>query len=97
MKTSSIFFGTALMSAGFVFLLNSLDVDVPAFPWILRWWPLLLILLGISLMVKNPAISRINAAVAGVILGLIVSLSAVHPCVDEDDDCVIHIGTYQSG
>jgi len=95
-KTSSVYFGTALITAGCVFLLDTLNVPIPAMPWLFSWWPILLILLGISLLVKNPTMSRVNAAIAGLVLGLIISVAAVHPCDDEGEECTIRIGTHQT-
>lgn len=92
MNTSSAFFGSACIAAGVVFLLNTLNVVIPPMQWVFQWWPLLLVLLGVALMVKNPVVSKINAAVAGLVLGLIVSLAMVQPC-DTDDGCTIHIKT----
>lgn len=40
--------------------------------------------------------SRVNAAIAGLVLGLLFSVAVVQPCGVEGENCTIHIGTGQT-
>lgn len=70
MKTSHIFWGVFFVSIGGLLLLgNYTDLD---FSWNSAWkfWPMVLVLIGISILVKNQIGKNIVGGLAGIILAL---------------------------
>ena len=77
MKTSSIFWGTLFIVLGLLVLLNNI-FSLSLF-WGNLWdfWPVILVLVGAAILVKNKFGKTIIAASAGIILALII-YSSIH-------------------
>jgi len=104
MKTSHIFWGVFFVSIGGLLLLgNYTDLD---FSWNSAWkfWPMVLVLIGISILVKNQIGKNIVGGLAGIILALTLyaSVSATtnlitHDFVfDFDDEDAVYDTTFYS-
>lgn len=102
MKTSHIFWGVFFVSIGGLLLLgNYTDLN---FSWSSAWkfWPMVLVLIGISILVKNQIGKNIVGGLAGIILALTLyaSVSATtnlftHNFVfDFDDECAVYDTTF---
>jgi len=86
MKTSHIFWGVFFISIGGLVLLGNLtDLN---FTWQSAWkfWPMVLILIGVSILVKNEIGKAIVAGLAALVLSLTIyaSVSATANLVDND-------------
>jgi hypothetical protein len=86
MKTSNIFWGVFFISVGSLVLLGNLtDLN---FTWNSAWkfWPMVLILIGVSILVKNQIGKGIVAGVAGLVLALTLyaSVTATTNLIDND-------------
>lgn len=70
MKAKHIFWGLLFVSLGILILIN--NISGINWNWISLWklWPLLLILWGIEIMVKNTTAKIIIAGVAGIVLAI---------------------------
>lgn len=91
MKTSHYFWGMFFISLGGLVLIGNLtDID---FQWSTAWkfWPMVLILLGISIMLKNQVGRAIVAALAGIVLALSIyaSISATTSLITSDFEITI--------
>ncbi len=91
MKTSHYFWGMFFISLGALVLIgNMTDIN---FQWSTAWkfWPTVLILIGISIMIKNQIGKGIVAALAGIILALSIyaSVSATTSMITSDFEIVI--------
>lgn len=91
MKTSHYFWGMFFISLGGLVLIGNLtDID---FQWSTAWkfWPMVLILIGISIMLKNQAGRAIVAALAGIVLALSIyaSISATTSLITSDFEITI--------
>ena len=72
MKTNHFFWGVFLTVIGLLFLIDNfsfLNIDVDYF---LRLWPLILILIGLKLIIKNSVASKVIVFISAVLLALIV-------------------------
>jgi hypothetical protein len=95
MKPKNIFWGALLIALGTIFLLD--NVNLLDFSWDFLWkfWPLVLIVFGLILFIKNDLIKIILAALAAIILALTFYASfksvtgsfndGIEFYVDEDD------------
>jgi hypothetical protein len=86
MKTSNIFWGVFFISVGGLVLLGNLtDLN---FTWNSAWkfWPMVLILIGVSILVKNQIGKGIVAGIAGLVLALTLyaSVTATTNLIDDD-------------
>jgi hypothetical protein len=86
MKTSHIFWGIFLISLGSLVLIGNLtDLN---FTWHSAWkfWPMVLVLIGISILVKNQIGKGIVAGLAALVLALTLyaSVSATTNLIDDD-------------
>jgi len=86
MKTSNIFWGVFFISIGGLVLLGNLtDLN---FTWNAAWkfWPMVLVLIGVSILVKNEIGKGIVAALAALVLALTLyaSVSATTNLIDND-------------
>lgn len=91
MKTSHYFWGMFFISLGGLVLIGNLtDIN---FQWSTAWkfWPTVLILIGVAIMIKNQVGKGIVAALAGVILALSIyaSVSATTSLINSDFEIVI--------
>jgi hypothetical protein len=104
MKTSNIFWGVFFVAIGGLVLLGNLtDLN---FTWNSAWkfWPMVLILIGVSILVKNQIGKGIVAGLAALVLALTLyaSVSATTNLIDDDfeinfgDDVVYYDTTYFS-
>lgn len=104
MKTSNIFWGVFFISIGGLVLLgNVTDLN---FTWNSAWkfWPMVLILIGVSILVKNEIGKGIVAGLAALVLALTIyaSISATTNLIDNDfeinfgDEAAIFDTTYFS-
>jgi len=92
MKTSHIFWGVFFIAIGGLILLgNTTGLD---FTWHSAWkfWPMVLVLIGVSILVKNEVGKGIVAGLAAIVLALTIyaSISATTNLID--DDFEIHFG-----
>lgn len=91
MKTSHYFWGMFFISLGALVLIGNLT-DI-SFQWSTAWkfWPTVLILIGLSIMVKNQIGKELIAALAGVILALSIysSISATTNLITDNFEIVI--------
>ncbi len=86
MKTSHIFWGIFFIAIGGLVLLGNLtDLN---FTWNLAWkfWPMVLVLIGVSILVKNQIGKGIVAGLAALVLALTLyaSVSATTNLIDDD-------------
>ena len=92
MKTSNIFWGVFFISIGGLVLLGNLTAL--QFTWHSAWkfWPAVLVLIGVSILVKNEMGKGIVAGLAALVLALTIyaSISATTNLID--DDFEIHFG-----
>ncbi len=92
MKTSNIFWGVFFISIGGLVLLGNLTPL--SFTWNSAWkfWPMVLVLIGVSILVKNQVGKGIVAGLAALVLALTLyaSVSATTNLID--DDFEIHFG-----
>ncbi|MGQ9644880.1 MAG: LiaF transmembrane domain-containing protein, partial [Ignavibacterium sp.] len=101
MKTSHYFWGMFFISLGGLVLIGNLT-DI-SFQWSTAWkfWPSVLILIGLSIMIKNQIGKNFIAALAGIILALSIysSVSATTNLItdsfeiDIDDDASVSYDT----
>lgn len=92
MKTSNIFWGVFFVTIGGLILLGNLtDLN---FTWNAAWkfWPMVLVLIGVSILVKNQIGKGIVAGLAALVLALTIyaSISATTNLIQ--DDFVINFG-----
>ena len=78
-RRGSLFFPLILVAAGVVLLLSNLGV-VPAIAWsqLVRFWPVLLIALGIDVLIGRPSLGSTLGAVVGTCVILALALSAIY-------------------
>ncbi|PID58682.1 MAG: hypothetical protein CR986_07395 [Ignavibacteriae bacterium] len=72
MKTSNLFWGFFLVTIGSLFLLTRYTEFY--IPWHIVWdlWPVLLILMGISIMVKGTFVKPLIGGIIGILLGFLI-------------------------
>ena len=70
MKTKHIFWGLLFISLGLLILLYNLNVVDFGLSNIWRYWPLVIILWGVSYFTKNVILKRIIAGVAAIVLAI---------------------------
>ncbi len=92
MKTSNIFWGVFFISIGGLVLIGNLtDLN---FTWNSAWkfWPMVLVLIGVSILVKNKIGKGIVAGLAALVLALTIyaSVSATTNLIDNDFE--LHFG-----
>ena len=98
MKTSHIFWGALFIVLGLLILVNNfspIDLD-----WRNLWqyWPVVLVLFGISMLIKNVAGKSLIAGTAAIILAVIIFASVKFTtCFIFDDNFEIDIGSGVSG
>lgn len=90
MKTSHYFWGMFFISLGGLVLIGNLT-DI-SFQWSTAWkfWPTVLILIGLSIMIKNQIGKNFISALAGIILALSIysSISATSNLITNDFEIV---------
>jgi len=72
MKTGYIFWGTLLIVLGLILLFNSFGGIFPDFGVIFKFWPLLIVLWGISMLKLNPLLKKILSGLSGLFLALLL-------------------------
>jgi len=100
MKTSHIFWGTLFITVGLLVLINNFTSIFMDWSIIWKLWPLAVILLGVSLLVKHKAGKGLIAAVAALVLGLAIfaTTKSASDIVNNDfeivvDDSDVHFDT----
>ncbi len=80
MKTSSAFWGALFVFLGLFLLgIEAFDFDVK-FSEVAKYWPLLLILIGLSFLKVTPVLKKIFAALAAVLIALILAVLIGRGC-----------------
>ena len=72
LKNGQLFWGFFFFSVGILFLLDKKDYIILDFEAIWSYWPILLILAGLSIMFKGTFIKPIVAIISGALLGLFI-------------------------
>lgn len=72
MKSSTIFWGVFFIGLGALLLLNQFDVINADLSEIIRYWPVFLILIGVSLLNLSVIAKRIISGICGLFLALII-------------------------
>ena len=72
MKTKHIFWGTLFISIGILVLLNNLIGFTIYWDEIWRFWPVVLVLWGVTILVKDQFFKGILSGASGIILALII-------------------------
>ncbi len=72
MKSSNIFWGTFLTSLGVFFLLDNLDIATVAIHKIWIYWPILLIIWGVSILKIPTVLKLIMAGISGLFLAIVI-------------------------
>jgi hypothetical protein len=75
MKTSHIFWGTLFIVLGVLILANNFSNINLYWDNLWQYWPLVLVLLGVSMLVKNIAGKSVIAGAAAVVLALVIFAS----------------------
>jgi hypothetical protein len=83
MKKSSVFWGSFFIVLGLLFLLRQLGMFGTEFCGLMSWWPLLLILFGLSLLKLHDYIKLAIAGAAGVLAGMILFSIITYDWIDE--------------
>ncbi len=91
MKPGNIFWGAFLISIGVFFLLDNLEIATFAIDRIWVYWPILLIIWGISIMKIPNILKLIMSGLSGVFLSLVI-ISLINTDWTEDIDWNIKIG-----
>ena len=98
MKTSHIFWGTLFIVLGILILANNFSTINLYWDNLWQYWPLVLILLGVSMLVKNVAGKSLIAGAAAVVLALVIFASVnFTTSFMFDDNYEVDIGSGVSG
>ncbi|UCH66786.1 MAG: hypothetical protein JSW63_06590 [Ignavibacterium sp.] len=98
MKTSHIFWGTLFIVLGILILANNFSTINLYWDNLVQYWPLVLVLLGISMLVKNVAGKSLIAGAAAVVLALVIFASVnFTTSFVFDDDYEVDIGSGVKG
>ncbi len=98
MKTSHIFWGTLFIVLGILILANNFSTINLYWDNLWQYWPLVLILLGVSMLVKSVAGKSLIAGAAAVLLALMIFASVnFTTSYIFDDDFEVNIGSDVSG
>lgn len=86
MKTSSIFWGTLFIVLGLLVLINNFSPINLDWRNLWQFWPVILVLFGISMLIKNKAGKGLIAGAAAVILAVIIFTSVKFSANFVDND-----------
>jgi len=88
MKNSRLFWGILLVTVGLLFLIANLFNIALDLGDVYKFWPLALILFGVSVFIKHPLSRTIISGLAGLIIGVIIYSIIVQPfnCVSKHID-----------
>lgn len=86
MKTSSIFLGTLFIVLGLLVLINNFSPINLDWENLWQFWPVILVLFGISMLIKNKAGKGLIAGAAAVILAVIIFTSVKFSANFVDND-----------
>ena len=78
MKTSHIFWGTLFIVLGLLILINNFTPIDLSWGNLWQYWPVVLVLLGISMLVKNIAGKGLISGAAAIILSVVIFASVKH-------------------
>lgn len=79
MNSSKVFWGTFFIVVGALFLVQNFSVTGIWIGDLYDYWPLLLVLIGLAVMIKNDAVKNVLSGAGGVFLGLIVFSVVTQP------------------
>ena len=87
-KSGQLFWGFFFLTIGILFLLDKNDVVINPISNIWEYWPLLILLWGISILAKGTFIKPLISALAGIFLGLFISGSilGIEENIDLDNE-----------
>ncbi len=93
MKTGHIFWGTFLIVFGSLMLVNSMGGHIPNFEGILKFWPLLIVLWGLSMLKLSPLpkkiLSGITALFMAIFFAAVVLFNWHWSCFNsKSEDCI---------
>jgi len=74
-KSSQIFWGFLFLTIGVLFLLDKNNIAIQLPDNAVDYWPILIILWGISILSKGTSIKPLVSSVAGIIVGLFIFIS----------------------
>lgn len=72
MKSSSIFWGLFFITLGILFFVYQINIFSLNFDWILQYWPILLILWGISVLAIPKILKQFLAAVSAIFIAVFI-------------------------
>lgn len=72
MKTGQLFWGAFFLSIGILFFAVQQDLITTSWGFVWKLWPLLFILWGISIIVKNSSVKPIFSVIGGLVLALLI-------------------------
>ncbi len=72
MKTANIFWGALLISCGLLWLNNEFDFMSLNTAWTMQYWPVLIIIIGISVLINSKIIKVLAALISALFLSLLI-------------------------
>jgi LiaF transmembrane domain len=72
MKTVNIFWGTLFISAGLLWLNNEFGLIAINTDWTMQYWPFLIIIIGISILINSKTIRTLASLVSALFLSLLI-------------------------
>jgi len=72
MKTVNIFWGTLFISAGLLWLNNEFSFIVLNTDWTMQYWPILIIIVGISILINSKIIRILASLISALFLSLLI-------------------------
>ncbi len=79
MKSKNIFWGVFFISLGLLFFLDISDIELIDFGQVIDLWPIILILVGIKILIKNNIVSNISLVLASIFSALILYTLIFNP------------------
>lgn len=89
MKSGQIFWGAFFVFMGILILLTRMEVIDLTWYRLWKWWPAVLILIGISIVIKNSIAKPVINAFSGVLTALVIfaTFNSIFGYVDNEWDC----------
>ncbi len=87
MKAANYFWGSFFIFAGLIFLLSNLDIFDPDMRGVWRFWPVLLILMGISFLDLPKALKAFLSSFSGIVAAIVLFSLFSYPRQWFDDEC----------
>jgi len=73
MSTGRLFWGSFFLSTGVLLVLDKLQVFCIQLPWVWNFWPIVVVLLGLAMILGRRSLKLVTASAAGVLLGILVA------------------------